>query len=65
MKICKSNNKSWSFTGVYSPMVETERNLFLEKLGAIRGLWDDMWCVGGDFNVARFISERNRGGSIN
>ena len=31
-----------------------------EDLGAIRGLWGDPWCVGGDFNVIRFLEERNK-----
>ncbi|KAL6332195.1 hypothetical protein AAG906_001909 [Vitis piasezkii] len=34
------------------------------ELGAIRGLWDDSWCIGGDFNVSRFPSERNKGGRL-
>ena len=27
-------------------------------MGAIRGLWDDPWCVKGDFNFVRFPGER-------
>ena len=29
-----------------------------EELGAIRGIWDDPWCLGGDFNV--ILSQRER-----
>ena len=28
-------------------------------MGTIRGLWQDPWCLGGDFNVIRFLGERN------
>ena len=24
------------------------------KLGDIRGLWSDPWCIGGNFNMVRF-----------
>ncbi|RVW82341.1 Transposon TX1 uncharacterized 149 kDa protein [Vitis vinifera] len=30
-----------------------------EELGAIRGLWDDPWCLGGDFNITLFQHERS------
>ena len=36
--------------------------LLWEDLGAIRGMWGDPWCIGGDFNVLRFSGERNREG---
>ena len=26
-------------------------------MGAIRGLWTDLWCIGRDFNVVRFLGE--------
>ena len=35
-----------------------------EDLGAIRGLWGEPWCIGGDFNVIRFLGERNKMGRI-
>ena len=30
-----------------------------EEFGAIRGLWDDPWCLGGDFNIILFQQERS------
>ncbi|KAL6350404.1 hypothetical protein AAG906_004355 [Vitis piasezkii] len=36
----------------------------MEELGAICGLGDDPWCIGGDFNVTRFPSEHSRGGRL-
>ena len=49
----------WVFTGVYDPVVGRFREDFWEELGTIRGLWQDPWCLGGDFNVIRFLGERN------
>ncbi|RVW38181.1 hypothetical protein CK203_106220 [Vitis vinifera] len=47
--------------GVYGPTVKVEREDFLSELGAIRGLWNEPWCVAGDFNMIRFPFERSRG----
>ena len=30
-----------------------------EEFGAIRGLWDDPWCLGGDVNSTLFQQERS------
>ena len=54
----------WIFTGVYGPTVKLEGEDFLSELGAIRGLWNELWCVAGDFNMIRFPSERSRGGRL-
>ncbi|RVW51403.1 hypothetical protein CK203_097169 [Vitis vinifera] len=50
--------------GVYGPTVKVEREDFLSELGAIRGLWNEPWCVAGDFNMIRFPFERSRGGRL-
>ncbi|RVW57158.1 hypothetical protein CK203_101758 [Vitis vinifera] len=34
----------------------------MEELGAIRGLWEEPWCLGGDFNIMLYQDERNRTG---
>ncbi|KAL6331818.1 hypothetical protein AAG906_020162 [Vitis piasezkii] len=48
---------NWIFSGVYGPTLKRYRELFWEELGAIRGLWSDPWCIGGDFNLIRFPNE--------
>ena len=47
----------WMFFGVYGPVVYSKREFFWEELGAVRGLWNGPWCVGGDFNMVRFLGE--------
>ena len=54
----------WVFTGVYGPTIKTFRDSLWEELGAVKGLWDEPWCIGGDFNIFRFPWERNREGRI-
>ena len=54
----------WIFTGVYGPTLKRYREPFWEELGVIRGLWSDLWCIGGDFNVIRFPSKRSREGRL-
>lgn len=51
-------NFRWAFTGVYGPHSNPEREDFWQELAAVRGLWDESWVVGGDFNVCRRESER-------
>ena len=51
----------WIFSRVYGPSLKKERKDFWAKLGAVRGLWSDPWCVAGDFNVVRFPVESSRG----
>ncbi|RVW46135.1 Transposon TX1 uncharacterized 149 kDa protein [Vitis vinifera] len=49
----------WVFTGVYGPFSKVERGALWEEFGAIRGLWEDPWCIGGDFNITLFSRERS------
>ncbi|RVX05610.1 hypothetical protein CK203_027318 [Vitis vinifera] len=51
---------SWIFSEVYEPVIGCEKEDFWEELGVIRGLWEDPWCIGGDFNAVRFpVEKRN------
>ena len=52
-KNCK-DDFCWIFSGVYGPTVKRAREDFLSKVGAIRGLWNEPWCVVGDFNMIIF-----------
>ncbi|RVX06988.1 LINE-1 retrotransposable element ORF2 protein [Vitis vinifera] len=58
------DGKTWIFTGVYGPFSKEDRDTFWGELGAIRGIWDDPWCVGGDFNVTLNLGERSNQGRL-
>ncbi|WKA01543.1 hypothetical protein VitviT2T_019820 [Vitis vinifera] len=51
------NGAVWVFTGVYDPFSKVERDELWEESGAIRGLWEDPWCLGGDSNITLFLRE--------
>ena len=55
----------WVFTGGLWASFWEGRYSFWEELGAIRGLWENLWCIGGDFNVIQFPCERNMLGGLN
>ncbi|RVX14869.1 hypothetical protein CK203_012174 [Vitis vinifera] len=65
---CRFRNESdgaiWVFTGVYGPFSREDREGLWDELGAIRGLWEEPWCLGGDFNITLYIDERSRTGRI-
>ena len=58
------NGLLWIFMGIYGLTLTRNRELFWEELGAIQGLWTDLWCIRGDFNVIRFPSEHSREGRM-
>ncbi|XP_034681036.1 uncharacterized protein LOC117910970 [Vitis riparia] len=55
----------WIFTGIYGLCNRKKREALCEELGAIRGIWDKPWCLGGDFNVTLSQRERSRQGNLN
>ena len=57
-------DRTWVFTRVYGPTVYGIREQLWDEVGAIKGLWNDPWCIGGDFNITRFPNERSREGRI-
>ena len=46
---------------MYELVCSRDRDDLWKELGSIKGLWSDSWCVGGDFNLVRYLEERNRG----
>ena len=48
----------WAFSGVYGPQSDRERPLMWDELSGLASWWGTPWCVGGDFNVVRFPTER-------
>ncbi|KAL6344301.1 hypothetical protein AAG906_037872 [Vitis piasezkii] len=48
------NGVTWAFTG----------ECLWEEVGAIRGIWEGPWCLGGDFNITLAQGERSRQGRI-
>ncbi|KAF5457277.1 hypothetical protein F2P56_021390, partial [Juglans regia] len=49
----------WAFVGCYGPNRDCDRRRLWEELAGIHSLWDVPWCMGGDFNITRFPSERS------
>ncbi|KAF5461862.1 hypothetical protein F2P56_017925 [Juglans regia] len=47
----------WAFAGVYGPNLDVDRRLLWDELAGVHCWWELPWCIGGDFNVARFQSE--------
>uniref|UniRef100_A0A2N9I908 Reverse transcriptase domain-containing protein n=1 Tax=Fagus sylvatica TaxID=28930 RepID=A0A2N9I908_FAGSY len=61
---CVEDGLEWMYSGVYGPNRDSDRRLLWEELAGIGSWWSLPWCIGGDFNVVRFPSERRAGGGI-
>lgn len=60
----RANGSSWIISSVNGP---TDRSLwgnFWCELDSIRSRWLGPWCIGGDWNVTRFPSDKSGGGKI-
>ncbi|KAK9939072.1 hypothetical protein M0R45_015781 [Rubus argutus] len=64
IKIQANNGQIWWLSGVYGPNKAREREDFWQELAGLYGLCEPRWCVGGDFNVVRFPSEKSNGGRM-
>ena len=58
------NGVIWVITSVYGPFTRVERECLWEEVGAIRGIWEEPWCLGGVFNITLSQSERSKQGRI-
>jgi len=58
------DNFEWGLIGVYGPNDDHLRCALFEELLLFMSSWDIPWCLGGDFNVIRFPSERFTGGRL-
>jgi len=58
------DNFEWGLIGVYGPNDDHLRCALFEKLLLFMSSWDIPWCLGGDFNVIRFPSEKSTGGRL-
>jgi exonuclease III len=56
---CISDQYEWAFSGVYGPQSNRDRRVMWDELSGLATWWGTPWCVGGDFNVIRFPSERS------
>ncbi|RVW16654.1 hypothetical protein CK203_080891 [Vitis vinifera] len=51
----------WVFSRLYGPIKGRERGELWEELAVVKGLWNDPWCIAGDFNVVWFPVETSNG----
>ena len=48
----------WACIGVYGPNDNGQRSTLWEELSQVRAKWPMAWCLVGDFNIIRDLSER-------
>lgn len=56
---------SWAFAGVYGPNFDALKSSLWDELAGLLSWWVMPWCIGGDFNVIRFLAERSSGVRLN
>ncbi|XP_022862145.1 uncharacterized protein LOC111382408 [Olea europaea var. sylvestris] len=54
----------WMFVGVYGPNVDEHRSGLWAELAGMMAWWNLPTCIGGDFNVIRFPTERSSRGRL-
>lgn len=60
-----TNGYQWAFTRIYGSNLDHTQSLLWDELAGLSSIWDLTWCIGGDFNVTQFLSERSGGSSFN
>ncbi len=53
-----ADQHEWIFSGVYGPNWDSNWDGMWDELSGIYNWWEAPWCVGGDFNVIHFPTER-------
>ncbi|KAK1297780.1 Biogenesis of lysosome-related organelles complex 1 subunit 2 [Acorus calamus] len=54
----------WVCSSVYGPNQDDDRGRLWVELSAVRARWGVPGCIVGDFNVTRFVEDRNRDGVV-
>lgn len=54
-------NFEWAFTNDYGPNVDGDRRVLCDELARLTSWGNGPWCIGGDFNIICFPSERSNG----
>ncbi|XP_059429183.1 uncharacterized protein LOC132162996 [Corylus avellana] len=55
---------AWAYAEVYGPNLDRDRRFIWDELAGVLSWWNLPWCIGGDFNVTRFPSERSGGARL-
>ncbi|CAD6240521.1 unnamed protein product [Miscanthus lutarioriparius] len=58
---CKKTRFSWKLIVVYGPAYDEQRQTFLDELDLVMNSWQGPILIGGDFNLVRFLSDKNNG----
>eukprot|EP00268_Persea_americana_P016540 TRINITY_DN17840_c0_g1_i1.p1 TRINITY_DN17840_c0_g1~~TRINITY_DN17840_c0_g1_i1.p1 ORF type:complete len:127 (+),score=12.08 TRINITY_DN17840_c0_g1_i1:428-808(+) len=59
-----ANGSSWIVSSVYGPTDRSLRGSFWSELDSICSRWVGRWCIGGDWNITRFPSDKSGAGRI-
>lgn len=62
--LVEPDGRDWWILAVYGPNNPRDRRAFWEELVALSALCGSRWCIEGDFNVARYLSEKSNGGKV-
>jgi len=60
-----ADDLSWAFARVYGPIFDSLRSSLWDELAGLSSWCELPWCIGGDFNVTRFLAERSRDVRLN